>query len=343
MFRTLKFACGVLAGTLALSAACWAQQITLSFADQNSPTSLWETRGLQPWVKKVEDATKGRVKIRIYPSQTLIKGTEMWKGIQNGIADIGWCFHGYWPELTPLSDVITLPLLPFSTAAEGSTVISKLIAKYPALQKEYDAVKLLTIMTSHQYVIVTRNKPIKTMEDFKGMKLRVTGGPPSEQIRALGGVAMLVPMPDVYQALEKGVIDGALLPWEALQSFRLYEVGRYYTIAPMSATYFSIAMNKQKWNSLPKDVQDQIMSASGPDGGVAMGTNVFDEAEAVVMGLVKEGKFTAERYVLPADEVARWRKVAGEPIWQDWVKKMEAKGKPEAKEILAATLELLKK
>ena len=157
--------------------------------------------------------------------------------------------------------------------------MSKLIAKFPVLQQEYDAVKQLMILTSHQYVIVTRNKPIKTMEDFKGMKLRATGGPPSEQIRALGGVAMLIPMPDVYQALEKGVIDGALVPWEALQSFRLYEVGRYYTIAPMSATYFSISINKQTWNGLPKDVQDQIMSVSGPAGSVAMGKAVFDDAE----------------------------------------------------------------
>jgi TRAP-type C4-dicarboxylate transport system substrate-binding protein len=342
MFSTLKLGGGVVAGILALTASCWAQT-TLSLSDQNSPNSLYEMNGIQPWVKKVEEATKGKVKIRTYFSKTLVKGNEMWKGTQSGITDIGWMFHGYWPELTPLSDVITLPLLPFTTAAEGSAVLNKLIAKFPVLQKEYAAVKELMYWTSNQYVIISTKKNFKTMDDFKGMKLRAAGGPPSDQIRALGGVAMLIPMPDIYQALEKGVIDGAVVPWEGVHGFRLYEVAKYYTIAPMSAVYFSMAMNKETWGTLPKDVQDQIMSVSGPEGSVAMGTNVFDEAEAVVMGLVKQGNYTAERYVLPPEEVARWRKVAGEPIWQDWVKKMESKGKPEAKEILAATLELLKK
>jgi TRAP-type transport system periplasmic protein len=343
MFRTLKLGGGVLAGLLALSAPCLAQQITLSLSDQNSPQSLYEVNGIQPWVKKAEDAAKGRLKIRVYFSQTLVKGVDMWKGVQAGITDIGWCFHGYWPEMTPLSDVITLPFLPFSTAAEGSAVLSKLVAKYPELQKEFDAVKQLMIWTSSPYVVLTKNKQIKTMEDFKGLKLRVTGGPPTEQVRALGGVPMLIPMPDVYDAMDKGVIDGAALPWEAIHGFRLYEVGKYYTIAPMSSVYFTLSMNKQKWNSLPKDVQDAIMSVSGLEGGVAMGKGAFDDAEAAVMDVIKKGNFAAERYVVPADELARWRKIAGEPLWEEWVKKMEGKGKPEARQILAATLELLKK
>ncbi len=341
-FSLAKLAGGVVAGLLALSSHGWAQQITLTLADQNSPTSLYEVRGILPWVKKVEEATKGRVKIRIYPSQTLVKGIDMWKGVKAGIADIGWCFHGYWPEMTPLSDVITLPFLPFSTAAEGSATLYKLISKSPTLQKEYVDVQPLMIWTSSPYVVLTTSKPIKTLEDFRGMKIRATGGPPTEQIRALGGVPMLIPMPDVYDALDKGVIDGAALPWEAIQGFRFYEVGKNYTVAPMSAVYFSLSMNKQKWNSLPKDIQDAIMSVSGLEGSIAMGKGAFDDAEEVVMDLVKKGNHTANRHVISAEELARWRKVA-EPIWADWVKRMESKGRPEAKEVLAATLEILKK
>jgi len=112
-----------LAGLIAVSFACTnaaAQEIKPTLADQNSPTGWGPSHALQPWVKQVEETTKGRVKIEVYPSQTLIKGVGMWKGVRGGIADIGWCVQGYWPEQTPLSDVISLPFLPVSSAEKGS-------------------------------------------------------------------------------------------------------------------------------------------------------------------------------------------------------------------------------
>src|SRR3981189_2429342 len=90
-----------LAGFVAVigfSALAGAQEIKLTFADQNSPTGWGPSHALYPWVKQVEEATKGRVTIEVYPSQTLIKGVDMWKGVRGGIADIGWCVQGYWPE-----------------------------------------------------------------------------------------------------------------------------------------------------------------------------------------------------------------------------------------------------
>jgi TRAP-type C4-dicarboxylate transport system substrate-binding protein len=245
--------------------------------------------------------------------------------------------------MTPLADVMTLPFLPFATADKGSEVIWKLYEKYPSIQKEFSDVQPLLVWASSPYILITTKKQVKTLEDWKGLKIRATGGPPTEQIKALGAVPMLIPMPDVYDAMDKGVIDGASVPFEAVHGFRFYEVAKNYTIVPMSAVYFTLAMNKQKWNSLPKDIQDAIKSVSGLQGSRAMGGGAYDGAEKDVVALIQAGKYTMNRYVVPPDELARWSKVAGEPLWQDWVKKMQAKGKPEAKEILATTLELLKK
>jgi hypothetical protein len=94
----------------------------------------------------------------------------------------------------------------------------------------------------------------------------VLGGPPTEMAKALGAVPTLIPMPDVYQSLDKGVVDAGAAPWEAVQAFRLYEVAKNFTIAPFYAAYFSICANKQKWQSLPKEVRDSIMSVSGLTG-----------------------------------------------------------------------------
>ncbi len=337
----------LLAGVAAigLAAAVWtgpasAQQIKLTLADQNSPTAWGPEHALTPWVKQVEEATKGRVKIDVYPSQTLIKGVEMWKGIRSGIADIGWCVQSYWPDLTPLSDVISLPGLPIPSAEKGSEALWKLYEKFPSIQKEYGDIQPIVLYTATPFFLLSNKKQIKTVDDLKGMKIRVVGGPAIQWIKALGAVPTPMPMPDVYQSLEKGVIDAAGTPWEAVHGFRLFEVGQYYTMAPLATAYFSLCTNKSKWDGLPADVREQIMSVSGLNGAKFWGKNFFDTPEQEVYAVAKKANRPIIRYDLPADELAKFRK-SSEPVWEEWVVKMEAKGHKEAREILNTTLQLL--
>lgn len=319
-----------------------AQVIKLTLADQNAAVAWGPVHALQPWVKKVEDATKGRVKIEIFPAQTLVKGPDIWNAVKTGVADMGWCFHGYWADMTPLSDVITLPSLPVKTAEQGSEVLWKLYEKFPSIQNEYKDVHVLTLWSSQPYFLITTKKQVKTLEDIKGLKIRVPAGPATDQMRALGGIPILIPMPDNYLSLDKGVIDGMGAPWEAIHGFRLYEVVKYYTIVPLSAVYFSMSMNKKKWESLPKDIQQAMTSASGLEAGKFWGKNWFDTAEEGVIAEAKKGNYQINKYVLPQQEQDRWAKVAGEPLWKEWVKKMEEKGRPDAQKVLNAALEMLK-
>jgi TRAP-type transport system periplasmic protein len=327
-----------------LTAPCMAQVIKLTFADQNPQTGWGPMHALQPWAKRIEEATKGRVKVEIYPSQTLAKGPDIWNAVRTGVSDMGWCVHGYWPDMTPLADVINLPALPFKTAEKASEVLWKLYEKFPEMQKQFKDVHVLLLYTSHPYFLITTKKQVKTMEDMKGLKLRVLGGTATEQIKALGATPILIPMPDTYLSMDKGVIDGMGAPWEATHAFRLYEVVKYYTMVPLSgASPLSIPINKQKWDSLPKDIQQAITSVSGLEASRFWGRNFFDTAEEGVLERVKQGNHQLIRYDLPPDEVERWRKVAGEPIWREWVKRMESKGYAVAQQVLDTTLELLKK
>jgi TRAP-type transport system periplasmic protein len=325
-----------------LAAPSLAQVIKLTLADQNAAVAWGPVHTLQPWVKKVEDATKGRVKIEIFPAQTLVKGPDIWNAVKTGVADMGWCFHGYWADMTPLSDVITLPSLPIKSSEKGSEVLWRLYEKFPTIQNEYKDVHVLQLWASNPYFLITTKKQVKTMEDVKGLKIRVVGGPPTEQLKALGGIPTLIPMPDTYLSMDKGVIDGMGAPWEAIHGFRLYEVVKYYTIVPLSAVYFSMSMNKQKWESLPKDIQQAITSASGLEAAKFWGKNWFDTAEQGVMEAAKKGNYQINKYIVPQQEQDRWAKVAGEPLWKEWVKKMEGKGHPEAQQILNTALEMLK-
>ena len=325
-----------------LAAPSLAQVIKLTLADQNAAVAWGPVHALQPWVKKVEDATKGRVKIEIFPAQTLVKGPDIWNAVKTGVADMGWCFHGYWADMTPLSDVITLPSLPIKSAEKGSEVLWKLYEKFPSIQNEYKDVHVLQLWSSNPYFLITTKKQVKTIEDIKGLKIRVVGGPPTDQMKALGGIPTPMPMPDTYLSMDKGVIDGMGAPWEAIHGFRLYEVAKYYTIVPLSAVYFSMSMNKQKWESLPKDIQQAITSASGLEAAKFWGKNWFDTAEEGVMEAAKKGNYQINKYVIPQQEQDRWTKVAGEPLWKEWVKKMEGKGRPDAQQVLNTALELLK-
>jgi TRAP-type C4-dicarboxylate transport system substrate-binding protein len=305
--RSILTLAGLIAASLAATAPAAGQEIKLTLADQNSPTAWGPSHALQPWVKQVEEATKGRVKIEVYPSQTLIKGVD----------------------------------LPITSAEKGSEALWKLYEKFPAVQKEFSEIQPLVLYTSSPNLLVVK-KPVKTLEDFKGLKFRVLGGPPTEMAKALGAVPTLIPMPDVYQSLDKGVVDGAAAPWEAVQGFRLYEVARNYTIAPFYVAYFSVCANKQKWQSLPQDVRNAIMTVSGLTGAKFWGKNFFDTAEQGVIERAKAGNYELVRYTVPPDELARWTKLAGEPIWNEWVKKMEGKGHANAREILNTAIDLLK-
>jgi TRAP-type transport system periplasmic protein len=337
--KSLRLLSACLVAASAMVASASAQEFKLNMSYQNAPNSWMVIGGVNPWVAKIEQATKGRVKIVQYPSQTLVKGADSWKGVKSGVTDIAWCFHGYWPGMTPNTDVVALPALPFTTAEKGSEVLWKLYEKYPVIQKEFQDVKVLLLYATNPYFLMTR-KPVRVLEDMKGLKIRVTGGPPTDQVKALGAVPMMIPQPDNYDALDKGVIDGLATAWEPVHGFRFFEVASNYTMVPMSAVYFSFVMNKAKWNSLPKDIQDAIMSVSGLTGSMAMGKGHVDDAEMQVMDSIRAGKLAFNRIELSPDELTRWRKVGGEPVWEAWIKKMEESGHSQARELLKATIEM---
>lgn len=326
---------------LAFTASAKDEPITLTFSNQNPDSSWSGIHAIAPWAKQVEEATKGKVKVEIYYSQSLSKGKDNWEATKSGITDMAWCFHGYWPGLTPLADVISLPALPFKTAEQGSETLWKLYEKFPEIQKEFADNKVLLFFTSHPYVLITRDKQVKTMEDLKGMKIRMTGGPPTDMTLALGAVPSLLPMPEMFLSLQRGIVDGMGAPWEAIHGFRLYEVVKYYTETPFPAVYFSIAMNQKKWDSLPKDVQDGILSVSGLQGSKFWGRNHFDTAKEGVMEKAKAENRTIELYTLPDAERQRWLDVAGKPIWEQWVKKTTADGHPVAQKVLDAAIEIM--
>ena len=316
-------------------------QITLRYADQN-PQGGWEgQQAMLPWIKAMEKATNNRVKFEVYDAQTLCKGTDAWEALKGGVADVAWCFHGYWAGMTTLADVISLPSLDFKNAEQASGILWQLYEKYPSIQKQFADNHVLLTWTSNPYFLITSEKQIKTLDDLKGMKLRLTGGPPTELGKMLGISPVNVGMPDTYSNIQKGVMDGMMVPWEALYSFRLYEVVKYYTYFPSFVVYFTQSVNLDKWNSLPPDIQKQIESVCGLEGSKFWGKNMFDTAEGAAREAVNKGGYPIIETTLSAEDAARLQDMS-QPLWEKWVKDNEAAGNSDAKKILDTTLELIK-
>lgn len=311
--------------------------VVLRFTTQNTENNLSSVKALQPWVERVEKATKGKVKIQVFYGETLAKGKDSWKAVTTGIADIGWCPQGYWPGLTPMADVISLPGIPFTTAEEGSGLLWDLYTKNESIQKEFQQVKVLLLHTSEPYLLISRDKEILSLEDLHGLKIRTFGQNMTSQVGKLGAVPVSIPMPDTYLALQKGVVDGMGAPWEAINGFRFYEVVNHYTEVPFGALFFSVSMNMNTWNKLDKETQDAIMSVSGQEGSKFWGKNFFDLAkDMAIESAAKAGKQVKVNR-LSADERKRWIELS-RPIWEEWIAQNEKTGNKDARELLETAL-----
>lgn len=182
---------------------------------------------------------------------------------------------------------------------------------------------MLSMHTSPPNVVLSATKPVSRMEDLKGMTLRGLGLI-AEVITALGGTPRSIPMPESYEAVQKRVIDGLMIPMETLRAFRLAEVTKYVTECwQIGQVYtFYLVMNKETWNKLPPNLQQVFNEYPFEDKLAAMWNEV--DIDGKQLGIEKGLKFIE----LSRDEIKKW-KDAVEPILDKYVKNMVAAGYPE--------------
>jgi len=329
--------CGLGSGRGALSKT-W----TIKMHYEMPNTAPLPVYGFHPWAKAVEEVTKGRVKVELYPSDTLFKTrTDVVEAIKSGLADVAFMYCFPFTPKFDLSEVVSLPF--FTPNGEvGSRTAWALYQKFPEIQTQWKDVKLLSCWATDPYVLITTKKQIRRLEDFKGMKIRVTGGAANEMMKLLGGVPIACPMPESYVNLQKGVIDGMAAPGEAIAGFRFYELVKYYTMVGTTCTAHQLVMNQKTWNSLTPDIQEAIMSLSGENAAIRFGGHCFDGAWDVLGKKVKETGHEMIKYTPPKEELDQWVRVAGKPVWEQWVINMEKLGHKNARQIQEEGIRLVK-
>lgn len=295
-----------------------ADTTTLNYANF-SPAPTFPCVQMERWKAEVERRTNGKVAIRTFPGGTLLGAKNMMDGVIAGTADIGCLCMAYQPGRFIVTNATALPF-DFENATVASLTLLDLYRKYqPA---EFSKVKVLTMFANSPAQIYSK-VPVRNLDDLKGLQLRASGGV-SEVLEALGAVPVGMPQSETPEALQKGVVKGAVSSLETLKDFKYAETCEYVTMISGPIYPFAVIMNMDSWNKLPKDVKkvfDGMMTQQCVWTGVYMDNHVN---ESITWA---KDEHNIEVIELSAQEKAKWDKLLT-PLTGKWIQSAQEKGLP---------------
>ncbi len=318
-------------GTVAATAlaAPWivrAQQpITLKFHTFVPATSNVWVRVITPWMRKIEQEASGRIKFETYSSMQL-GGTppQLLDQARDGVVDVVWTLAGYTAGRFPKAEVFELPFMTYD--GEGS---SKAVWEFMTTQasEEMRELQFLAFHTHGLNVIHTRRKAIRTMADARGMKLRGPSRRATQTLAAIGAIPVGMPLPQIPDSLSKGVIDGALIPWDTAPSAKLDELTTFHTefekgLLGLNNSTQLLAMNSATYQKLPPDLRKVIDDNSGLATSAFFGKTISDYDPVVRKAVLDKGNTVHTIDKAGAEEFIK----ATASVTEDWVKDMNGRG-----------------
>lgn len=323
MLKKLLSAGVVAAGMMAVAAPASAADVTLKLHQLLPLKAGIPAKFLEPWIEKVEKESGGRIEIEHYPSMQLGgKPPELAQQVTDGVVDMVWTVMGYTPGRFPRAEAFELPFM-VTNGEQTSIAFQKYADKH--MQNDFPGLKIIAVHT-HGPGLIHSKAPVNKLEDLNGMKLRGPTRVITSLLEQLGAVAIGMPVPAVPEAVSKGVIDGAVIPWEVTLPLKMTElVGNHTGFSGERGLYtatFMFAMNKGSYDALPDDLKKVIDDNSGVEAAAWAG-RVMDEVDQI--GLSKAQKSGNTIITLDAAEVERWKKAAA-PVVGDWIAQMNSKG-----------------
>ncbi|WP_169566040.1 C4-dicarboxylate TRAP transporter substrate-binding protein [Sneathiella limimaris] len=289
------------------------------------------TAGIETLSKVADERTGGKFKIKIHYGEALSKSRENLDGIKLGAFQMAMFCSAYHPDKNPSLTGLDLPFLPFPNLKVQAKVHDAYYS-HPAVAADlarWDA-KLLMSSLLPQYEFTGVGDAPKTLEDWKGMRVRALGGI-GKAMTKLGAIPTTVTASEVYTSLERGTVDAASFPFTyAHVAYKLTDIGKWYTanLSP-GANNCPVVVNTKAWDKLPAQYQ-KLLEDTKPAAYEALFA-AYEKADTKNFPLMKEKGLEAITY--SDEELARFRKVGAQPVWDDWVKDMNEKGLP-AEELL---------
>jgi TRAP-type C4-dicarboxylate transport system substrate-binding protein len=286
-----------------------AAEVTLRFHQQLPPQAAIPQFGIMPWIQSVEKASKGRIKIQHFPAMQLGgKPPELFDQAKNGVVDLSWAVLGYNPGRFPKSEVFELPFMT-AGAERGSRAFQEYVEKYA--MDEFKDVKLIGVHVHGPGMFHTKD-PVTSLGDIKGMKIRGASRVINIMLGQMGAVGVGMPVPAVGPALSKGVIQGAMLPYEIVPALKLHQLVKNHTVVQgdkgLFTLTFAVVMNKAKYDALPDDLKKVIDAHSGERAAALFG-RAMDKGDAIGKSLIE--KAGNKVHVLDAAAAAPFKRTAG--------------------------------
>ncbi|MDQ1334843.1 MAG: C4-dicarboxylate transporter substrate-binding protein [Thermodesulfobacteriota bacterium] len=298
------------------------------------PTHI-QTKVPQAWAKEIEERSNGQIKIQIFTGGSLTPAPQIYDGVVKGISDFGLSVLAYSPGRFPVLSAVDNPF-GYTNAFVATRVINELNRKFQP--KELSDVHVCYLFAHGPGLLHTVSKPVSKLEEVKGLKIRSTG---TSQliVRALGAAPVAMSQGETYDALKKNIVDGTLVPIEALEGFKQGEVLKYTTLN-YSSSYsqgFFVAMNLKKWDSLPPDLQKIITEVS----------QKYEDITAKAWGDSDEsGRKFCEKlgheFITLSDPEAAKFKEAMKPVFDEYIKQAKEKG-VDGEAVFKATQEMVQK
>lgn len=311
--------------------------IELSFT-HTIPPVIPIAKVYQKWGEILAERSGGRVKINFYWSESLLKASEFYRGVQTGQTDITYYVIGLDYGLMPLNMFTKLGFMGYRNKEEGTEVYEKIFNKFPEVRNEFKGVKVMAARMGPAYQLHFTKKEVRVPKDIKGMKVISVGGSMAREMVSMGAASMDVKVGDLYMSLDRGLAEGISTHVPILHAFGILKLLPFHTMFPGGTAMGPdmLLMNLKKWNSLPPDIQ-KIFEDLSPWLGQTL-IKADNGYEAMVIGKAKEMGHTITTPT--PQEMKLWRE-AVRPIHEKWIADTEAKGLP-AKAVYEEAMRLIK-
>ncbi|MBU1002296.1 MAG: TRAP transporter substrate-binding protein [Proteobacteria bacterium] len=303
---------------LCITLPAQAESMKLTYSNFFPPTHV-QSQLAEAWCKEVETRTHGAVSIDYFPGGTLTQAKQCYDGVVEGLSDIGLSVLAYSRGRFPTMAAVDLPL-GYKNGVAATKIANGVFEHFQP--KEFDDVQVMYFHAHGPGLLHTAQKPVHSIEDMQGLKLRATGNS-AKVVEALGGTPVAMSMPDSYQAIQKGVVNGGMYPVETNKGWKMGEVVDFMTDSGAVAytTTFFVVMNKDKWAEIPADAQRAILELNTE--WADKHAQAWDESDKVGMEFFKAQG--GEVISLTDAEADRW-KAACAPMLDVYTSEAAEKG-----------------
>jgi TRAP-type transport system periplasmic protein len=342
MMKTLALAAALALGAHTGAIAQQQPTVTLKFHTFMPPASnVWQNMH-GAWMDKVEKESNGRIKFERYPAMQL-GGTplQLYDQVRDGVADVTWTLAGNTPGRFPSVEVFELPFM-MTSAEATSRAYWEYAQKYS--KDEFKDTHVIALHVHGPGFFHSRAKPIQNVGDLRGMKVRGPTRTITKMLGVLGATPVGMPLPQIPDALSKGVVDAVVVPWEVTTAVKVDELARTHSefdpgAGGLYTTAFVLAMNRAKYDALPADLKKVIDDNSGLETSGWLGR--VQQAGDVPARKVAVEDRKNQVITIRGAELEGFRNAAIQ-LQDEWAKEMEGKGRP-GKQMLEDAKALIQK